>query len=236
VKPGIAAALLPERPYLVPIDRRELLPFRVRLAESTQDIHKAVEIRAAAYARHIPEMGAALREPESDDLRDDALLLLAEGKLDRDVVGSLRLQPNFNRPLRIEGEVSLPESHRGRRLVEARRLGVDNGSSGRMVMVALVKAAFELCHASGIDFVVVAGRRSVATMYRTMLFDDVLGGATIDLSYAESLPHSVFSMPVADADRRWRTTRHGLYDFMARTEHPDIAIDYDRVFAAFGQP
>ena len=26
---------------------------------------------------------------------------------------------------------------------------------------------------------------------------------------------------------------HSLYDFMARTEHPDIRIDYERVFAAF---
>ena len=180
-------------------------------------------------------MGEALREPEADDLRVDALLLIAESKLDKEVVGSLRLQPNFNRPLRIEGEMVLPETYKGRRLVEARRLGVDNGSSGRMVMVALVKAAYELCHASDIEYVVVAGRRSVATMYRTMLFDDILDGATISLSYAENLPHSVFSMPILDADRRWRTTRHSLYDFMARTDHPDISVDYDRVFAAFGE-
>ena len=180
-------------------------------------------------------MGEALRQPEADDLRVDALLLIAESKLDKEVVGSLRLQPNFNRPLRIEGEMSLPDTYKGRRLVEARRLGVDNGSSGRMVMVALVKAAYELCHASDIEYVVVAGRRSVATMYRTMLFDDILDGATIALSYAENLPHSVFAMPIRDADRRWRTTRHSLYEFMARTEHPDISVDYDRVYAAFGQ-
>ncbi len=38
-------------------------------------------------------------------------------------------------------------------------------------------------------------------------------------------------MPIADADRRWRESNHALYDFMARTEHRDIQIDYDRVFA-----
>ena len=92
-----------------PVERRELLPFRVRLAESPQDIDGAVEIRAAAYARHIPALGQALRKPEADDLRPDALLLIAESKLDGVVVGSLRLQHNFDRPLRIEGELTLPK-------------------------------------------------------------------------------------------------------------------------------
>ena len=226
--------LLPARPYSVASDRREFLPFRVRLAESAQDIDKAVEIRAEAYARHIPHMGDALREPEPDDLRPDALLLIAESKLDGVVVGSLRLQPNFDRPLTIESELTLPETHAGRRLVEARRLGVGNGTSGRMVMVAMVKAAYELCYASDIDYAVVGGRRSVAIMYRTMLFDDILDGETISLPYAGNLPHSIFSMPIRDADRRWRTMGHSLYDFMARTEHPDIQIDYERVLAVFG--
>ena len=87
--------LLPARPYSAAVERRELLPFRVRLAESAQDIDKAVEIRATAYARHIPGMGDALRKPEPDDLRRDALLLIAESKLDGGVVGSIRLQANF---------------------------------------------------------------------------------------------------------------------------------------------
>jgi hypothetical protein len=175
-----------------------------------------------------------LREPEADDFRADTLLLIAESKLDRRVVGSVRLQPNFKRPLRIESEAKLPEAYKGRRLVEGRRLGVENGMSGRMVMVALVKATYELCHASGIDYVVVAGRRSVAAIYRSMLFDDVFDGRAISLSYAGNLPHNVFSMPIRDADRRWRTAGHNLYDFMARTEHPDIRIDYEHVFRTFG--
>ena len=179
-------------------------------------------------------MGEKLRKPEADDLRSDALLLIAESKLDRSVVGSLRLQPNFTRPLRIESEVALPEVYKGRRLVEGRRLGVGHGVSGRMVMVALVKAAYELCHASRIDYVVVAGRRPVSSMYRSMLFDDILDGDTVALSYAGHIPHSVFSMPVQEADARWRAADHALYDFMARTKHPDIQIDYDRVFDTFG--
>ena len=226
--------LRPTRPYSVSVEKRELLPFRVRLAETAQDIEKGVEIRAAAYARHIPGLGNALRKPEPDDLRPDALLLIAESKLDGVAVGSIRLQPNFNRPLTIESALTLPETHQGRRLAEARRLGVENGASGRMVMVALVKAAYEICHACDIDFALVGGRRSVAIMYRTMLFDDILNGETVSLPWAGDLPHNIFSMPIRDADRRWLTMGHSLYDFMARTEHPDIRIDYEQVLAAFG--
>jgi hypothetical protein len=222
-----------ERPYSVSTDRRELLPFRVRLAESPQDLQGAVEIRAAAYARHIPAMGQVLREPEPDDVRPDALLLLAERKLDKAVIGSLRLQHNIDRPLRIEGELKLPVPMTGSRLVEVRRLGVGNGTSGRMVMAALIKAAYEICYAGHIDHLVFCARPAVAAMYRTMHFDDLLDGATIPLSYAGYEPHSVFALPIADADRRWRTAGFHLYDFTARIEHPDICIDYDRVRATF---
>lgn len=222
------------RPYGVDAHLREPLPFRVRLVESTQDLLAAVEVRSSAYARHVPAVGIALLEPEPDDYRKDVLLLLAERKLDRQPIGSIRLQPNFSRPLRVEGEVTLPDRVRGRRLVEGMRLGVRNGLSGRLVMWALVKASYELCHASEIDFVVVAGRKSVSAIYRSMYFDDVLDGRTIPLSYAERLPHSVFAMPIKDADRRWRTGGHSLYDFMARTEHRDIDIEYETVHRTFG--
>jgi hypothetical protein len=215
----------------VALTSSEQLPFRVRLVGDAQDLAKAVEIRSSAYSRHLPPVGEALRQPEGDDYRPDVLILVAERKIDRQILGSMRLQPNFDAPLRIEGEVKLPEKFDGRRLIEAMRLGVENGTSGRMVMVALVKAAFEICHACAFDFALVAGRRSVAAIYRSMLFDDVLEGRTIPLSYADNVQHSVLSMPIADADRRWRESNHALYDFMARTEHRDIQIDYDRVFA-----
>lgn len=224
----------PTRPYSVDVEVQELLPFRVRFVNGAKDLRDAVEIRSSAYSRHVPNVGRALREAEADDHRCDVLLLIAERKADRRVLGSVRMQPNFNQPLRIEGETDLPEMFRGRRLIEFMRLGVENGTPGTLVTAALVKAGYEICHACGIDFVVVAGRRSVAAIYRSMCFDDVLGGGTVPLSYADRLPHGIFSMPIDDADRRWRTSGHGLYDFMARTEHPDISIDYERAFDAFG--
>lgn len=222
------------RPYSVEAESQETLPFRVRLVESAQDLGKAVEIRSSAYARHVPSVGQALLDPEADDHRSDVLLLIAERKTDKCVLGSIRLQPNLGQPLRIEGETKLPASYQGRRLIEFMRLGVQNGGSGRMVMAALAKASYEICHACKFDFILVAGRSPVSDMYRAMRFDDVLDGQTIPLSYAAGLPHGIYSLPVAEADQRWRESGHGLYSFMARTEHPDIAITYSRVYSAFG--
>ena len=222
------------RPYSVSLQTIEALPFRIRLVSSPQDLAKAVEIRSSAYSRHVETVGRALREAESDDFREDVLLMIAERKADGRALGSVRMQPNLAQPLRIERETRLPALFDGRRLMEFMRLGVENGAPGRLVTAALVKAGYEIAFASGIDFVLVAGRQSVSKMYRSMCFDDVLQGGTVPLSYADCLPHGIYCMPIEDADRRWREANHSLYGFMARTSHPDIAIDYERVFRIFG--
>ena len=224
----------PERPYATAAVRRESLPFRVRLVDRPQDLDKVVEIRSAAYARHYPQMAGVLNAPEAEDHRHDVLLLIAERKLDRRPIGSMRLQPNFNRQLRIEGETQLPASYQGRRLVETTRLGVENGSSGTTVMVALVKAAFEICHACAIDYGVAGGRRSMAHVFRSLGYDELAG--PIPISYGSNLPHWVFGIPILDVERRLREKGHAYYEFMARTEHPDIRIDYEQVFEAFEPP
>jgi hypothetical protein len=217
---------LSHRPYASAPHKREALAFRVRLATCAADIAKAVGVRATAYGRHVPEVGVALRAPEPDDARDDILLVIAESKLDGTVLGSMRLQPNFHRPLRIEGEARLPDRFRRKRLVEFMRLTVTNGASGRLVMPALAKASFEICYRTHIDFAFVAGRHPVSLMYQAMQFDDVLDGGMVNLSYAAGVPHSIYCLPIDEADERWRNAGHALYPFMAHTEHPDIAIDY----------
>lgn len=231
VKPN-NTLIVPKRPYSVSAERTEALPFRVHLVDDAQDLAKAVEIRSSAYLRHLPNLGETLRTTESEDLRSDVLLLIAERKIDRRAIGSMRLQPNFNRPLRIEGEMALPEAYKGRRLVETTRLGVENGISGTLVMVALVKAAYEICHACGIDHAFAAGRRSMAELFRSLCYDEL--GGPIPVSYANNVPHWIFAIPIREVDLRLRAKGHAYYDFMARTEHPDIEIDYERVFDTFG--
>lgn len=228
------AAPIPQRPYRSLIERRESLPFRVRLVTEPQDLEKVVEIRSSAYSRHYPQLAGVLSEPEAEDRRSDVLLLIAERKLDRRPIGSMRLQPNFNRPLRIEGETKLPAAYEGRRLVETTRLGIENGSSGATVMVALVKAAYGICHATGIEFGIAGGRRAMAHVFRSLGYDELAG--PIPISYGNNLPHWVFGIPIDDVERRLRERGHAYYEFMAKTEHPDIWVDYEYVFDAFRTP
>jgi hypothetical protein len=150
----------------------------------------------------------------------------------------MRLQPNIRQPLRLQTDTKLPPEFDGKRLVEFMRLTVTNGPPGRMVLAALAKASYEICYRTGVDFILAAGRHPVSLMYESMQFDDVLEGKTVDLSYAAGLPHGIYCLPVRDADRRWRTTQHSLYPFMAHTEHPDIAVDYssDRIQRFRGDP
>jgi len=223
---------LPERPYSTTAEREELLPFRVRLATGTQDVERAVEIRASAYARHLPHVGEALQKAEKEDFRPDVLLLIAERKLDRRPIGSMRLEPNFIGPLRVEGETTLPERFRNKRLVETTRLGVDNGIAGTLVMAALVKASFEICSACDIDYGIAVGRRSVGEMFRSLCFDVIEG--PVRMSYSLRTLFWVFAIPTLEWEARLRERHHFYFDFMARTDHPDIDIDYGHVFDAFG--
>ena len=102
----------------------ETLPFTVRVVSSTEDLNKAVAIRHAAYARHLPEFAETLKNPEPYDFDDGVAILLAESKLDGSALGSMRIQTNLYAPLDLEDTVSLPNWLQGRSLAEASRLGV----------------------------------------------------------------------------------------------------------------
>ena len=180
-----------ERPYSTPVEREEMLPFRVRLARGPQDLKRAVEIRASAYGRHLPHIGEILRTAETEDHRSDVLLLLAERKLDRRLIGTMRLEPNLHGPLGVESETTLPDPYRNRRLVETTRLGIENGGEGTMVRAAFAKATFEICHACAIDAAIAVGRRSMAEMFRSMCFDVIAG--PVQMSFANKTPLWIFA-------------------------------------------
>jgi hypothetical protein len=222
------------RPYSREPIQTEFLPFRIRLAVDSEDLAHAVALRSDAYGRHVPALKEAFCVPEEEDHHADAILLLAESKLDGSVLGSLRLLTNTFRPLGIEREVTLPARFQGSRLLEARRLTVRNGSQGRMVTTALSKALYEICHALEIDYVLITARRPVDLMYRAMQFDNALGeGKSIRLSDVSNLPHGLYYLPIQDADRLWRNAQCPMYSFMALTEHPDIQIDYEEIHRKF---
>lgn len=203
----------------------ERLPFTVRRVETEDGLRKAVRIRHAAYARHVPEFARTLSVPEACDYEEDTVVLLAESKLDGSPIGTARLQTNVFRPLHLEESVQLPDWLQGRALCEVERLGVGEGRIGHMVKVALMKAFFDYWELSGTEFAVVAGRSPVDRQYEQLLFKDVFGDKEmVPLRNTGNIPHRVMAFEIATAEERWRAANHPLLKFFRETHHPDIDI------------
>jgi hypothetical protein len=208
----------------------ERLPFTVRRVEDSESLRKAVQVRHAAYARHVPEFARTLAAPEACDFEDDSVVLLAESKLDGSPLGTARIQTNLYRPLHVEQSVVLPDWLQGKRLAEVTRLGVSEGRMGRMVKIALMKAFFEYWEQSGTEWAVATGRTPVDRMYEQLLFKDVFGAKEmVPLRHVGDIPHRVMAFEVPTAEARWRAAGHPLLQFFRNTHHPDIDIGEQRV-------
>lgn len=214
-------------PYGVAAEKSEGLPFEVRIANPNEDLNRILELRAQAYGRHLPEMAKRLSQAEPDDLRDDALLLIAQCKESGQLFGSVRLLTNIEHPLCIEHEVQLPDDFRGKYLLEARRMTVLNEPRARLAMPALNKAIYEICYYCGIDIVLITARRPVDRLYRAMQFKDALQGVQIPLPDVNNVPHIVLYREIESAESAvLAAAQWPFYDFMARTRHPDIQVDF----------
>ncbi|MDP2679900.1 MAG: hypothetical protein Q8O85_14420 [Rhodoferax sp.] len=207
----------------------ELLPFTVRLVRNEADLNKAVQIRHAAYARHLPDFAETLKIAETDDVENGVVVLLAESKVDGSPLGTMRIQTNQYKPLSLEQSIALPEWLKARPLAEATRLGVTNEKGGRLVTTVLFKAYFQYCQQTGIEWMVIAGRAPVDRFYDRLLFNDVFPGiGYIPLRHAGNLPHRVMSFNIDTAENRWAQVNHPLLNFMCNTYHPDINLGSPR--------
>lgn len=203
----------------------ERLPFTIRRVETEASLKKAVQIRHAAYARHLPEFARTLAAPEACDYDDDVVVLLAESKLDGSPLGSARIQTNLHSALHVEESIELPGWLQGRRLAEVTRLGIGEGRVGRLVKIALIKACFEYCEQNRIDYAVVTGRAPIDRQYEQLLFADVFeGGAMVPLHHVGNIPHRVMAFEIATGEQRWQAAQHPLLGFFRHTRHPDIDI------------
>jgi hypothetical protein len=203
----------------------ERLPFTIKRVNSDTDLWKAVQVRHAAYARHLPAFAQTLSVPEESDYDSDAVILLAESKLDGSPLGSTRIQTNLSNPLHVEESVELPLWLQTRRLAEVTRLGIEEGRIGRLVKIALIKACFDYCEQNQVDWAVVTGRAPIDRQYQQLLFTDVFASkAHIPLRHVGNLPHRVMAFDIATGEARWTAAQHPLLNFFRHTHHPDIDI------------
>lgn len=203
----------------------ERMPFTVRIVNDEAALTKAVQIRHAAYGRHVPELARRLTAVEDSDQAPGSVVLLAESKLDGAPLGTMRIQTNWYEPLGVEQSVTLPPSLAGKSLAEATRLGVCNGVMGSVVKTMLFKAYFLFCVQHGIDKLVITARAPLDRQYEALLFEDVFEEkAFIPMRHVGDLPHRVMMFDVATAQERWRAAKHPLYDFMCNIVHPDLDL------------
>jgi hypothetical protein len=203
----------------------ERLPFTIRRVDSEDSLKKAVAVRHAAYARHVPDFARSLALPEAYDYEEDTVVLLAESKLDGSPIGTARIRTNFHRPLHIEESVVLPAWLQGRTLGEVERLGVGEGRIGHMVKVAMVKAFFNYFENNGIEWAVIAGRSPIDRQYEQLLFSDVFGEKEMTpIRHIGNIPHRVMAFEIASGEARWTEARHPLLKFFRHTHHPDIDV------------
>jgi hypothetical protein len=163
-------------------------------------------------------------QPETYDRDPGGLVLLAESKLGRSPVGTMRIQSNCFRPLALEQSLELPDWLSGR-LAGATRLGVEAGEAGRMVKMGLFKALYLYCVRERIDWMAIAARTPLDRQYAALQFCDVFGVKEfIPLAHAANIPDRIMAFEVGTTERRWREAAHPLYDFMLATHHPDIDL------------
>lgn len=209
--------------------RVEHLPFTVRMVRTESELLKAVSIRHAAYARHVPDLARLLQRPESVDYSSDVEVVLAESKLDGSPLGTLRIQTNRNHPLVLEDSLRLPAWLQGRRMAEATRLGITDGVAGRLVKTVLFKVYYQYCLLNELDWMVITARAPLDRQYERLLFKDVypeLG--YIPMKHVGGLPHRVLALAVNEAHSAWHTAGHPLLEFMCNIQHPDIQINRPR--------
>ena len=215
----------------------ERLPFIIKRVQTNEDLWKAVRVRHAAYARHVPDFAKTLSVPEQSDYDSDAVILLAESKLDGTPLGSARIQANLSQPLHVEASVQLPMWLQAQRMAEVTRLGVEEGRVGRLVKIGLIKACFEFCEQNQVDWAVVTGRAPIDRQYEQLLFSDVFADKQpVPLRHVGNIPHRVMAFEIATGEARWEAANHPLLNFFRHTRHPDIDISARKVRQLFGTP
>jgi hypothetical protein len=200
------------------------LPFYIRPVASADELAAVIALRAGAYGRRDPALGAQIAAPDPDDHATDCVVLAAVAKSGGAVEGTLRIHRNSLRPLPLEASVALPPALARRSLAEVTRLAKRSGADP-LVKLALFKAFYQYCKAHRVEVMVVAGRAPLDQQYEALMFEDVFPDRRyIPMEHAGGIPHRVLALDVPRARSRWGSIAHPLLPFMVETRHPDIQV------------
>ncbi|TSE26093.1 hypothetical protein Tsedi_00906 [Tepidimonas sediminis] len=230
-----AVPLFSTEPLAVRHTRRERLPFRVRVAAGDDDLRRVAHLRYDAYARHLPAaLTQGLLQPDPLDREPGVAVLMAESKVDGELLGTLRIQTNRHRPLVLEQSYTLPAEMAQAPCAEVTRLAVAQQAESRLVKTVLLKAAYLWCERQGVRYVLVTARSPLDRQYARLMFRDVdPAQGFVPLAHVFGLPHRVMYCDIGRA--RHDGAGHPLYPFWFETDHPDIDLG-DEAGADVGSP
>lgn len=212
--------------------RTETLPFRIEIASEAQ-MPGVLQLRAASYGKHLPELGAKLRQAEDADFLKGCENLVATSKLDGSVLGTLRTHANVIAPLPLQMSVKLPRTFRNRRMVESTRLCIKGNPGSSLVRTALFKAFHQYCLDQQADYMLATGRKPVDRMYDGLLFRDVGQSQHFyPMTFTGGIPHRVMYLAPEQVQTLWTAGQHPLTEFFFERKHPDIDLSRARSLAS----
>ena len=199
------------------------LPFTLGIATLESEIQEVCRHRSLMYSKHNPELGAKLIEPEERDTpKPGQIIIVARSRLDRGIIGSIRVHLNNETPLPIESCVELPQHIHGCLLMESTRLSSSGGSVCRN---ALCKAAILYAQHHKAVYCVIAAKPSLVHLYEAIGFTDLISPMnTYPIPYANNIEHRVLGLPL-EYNAYHQTLLHlnsnDVYDFYT-TIHTSI--------------
>ncbi|WP_141211407.1 hypothetical protein [Rhodoferax sp. TH121] len=202
----------------------EHLPFRVEIASPAQ-MEGVIQLRAASYGKHLPDLGCKLREAETADTETGCEVFIATSKFDGTVLGTLRTHANVVHAIPLQHSLKLPTRFRGSRMVETTRLCIKGNPNSSLVRSALFKALHTYCLEHNVDWMLATGRRPVDRIYDSLYFSDVGDpGVFYPMTFTGGVPHRVMYLAPQAVQPLWHAARHNLHDFFFATRHPDIDL------------
>ena len=223
-------------PIINASERRETLPFRIRIVRNEDQLSKAVVIRSEAYKRHWPNLSDELQTAETQDRNPNSIIFLAEHKNNSSALGTLRIDTNLVSALPIMRDVQLPEAISRQPFAYVTRLGVKQGALGPLVKIALFKSLHRYCLAKQLSWILVGVRPPNDKDYLRLGFEDVLpNGSLLPITSSGGIPVRVMALETTSAERQWFETQNPLYDFMVKRFHPEIEI-FSSVNGMWSQP
>lgn len=203
-----------------------LLPFWIAKAGSNHELELAAKIRKTAYAKHLPQFGEQLGNPDEDDHHPDSAVLLAYSKLDGSCIGTVRVQIAIDRPLRLEESFVLPKALRQGLVAEISRLAIPARSNGLALRLMLIKAAYWYARSMQVERCFLCVRYPVDRQYRRFELNDVMHGQDfVPMKHIGMIPHRVLWFDVFRIETQWLLSSNPLHSVYFANSHPDLLGD-----------